>query len=140
MDLDWAARPELARAVVAGWVTGAIVGLTCLAILLIGLSRESAWATRVPHLRVGLPLLGVVAANAMLFGWTIVGVLAGFAYWARPGILYSIGLVAIGAFVGLLYWIVRSGARGSEPAVVWSSLVVVVVMFAVVMPLLAESL
>ena len=140
MDLDWAVRPELARAVVAGWLIGVMVGLICLGILMIGLAREPNWAARIPKLRVSLPIFGIVAANVMMIGWTLVGVLLGFAYWARPGIAFSVGVIAVGVLGGGLYWVMRSGARGSEPLIVWSSLVVITLAFGVGMPLLAEGM
>jgi hypothetical protein len=67
-------------------------------------------------------------------------VLFGFAYWARPGVLFSVGVVAIAVLGGALYWIMRSDARGSEPMIVWSSLVLVTLAFGVAMPVLAEAI
>ncbi len=138
MDLDWTLRPELARAVVAGWLTGVMIGLICLGIVMIGLARDPSWSARMPRVKVSLPVFGIIVANGMMFGWTLVGVLLGFAYAARPGLAFSVGLFALAILGGGLYWIMRSSAHGSEPFMVWGCLVVAVLGFGVGMPLLIE--
>lgn len=138
MDLEWTARPELAAAVIAGWLTGVLVGLSLLTVLVIGLSREPRWWDRFPGLRVSLPVFGIIAANAMVFGWTLVGVLLGVAYavLGTPG--YSIAIVAVGMAAGAGYWIVRGEAWGMERRIVWISVGVATAAFAVVVPVVAE--
>ncbi|MQC18654.1 MAG: hypothetical protein DWG80_06245 [Chloroflexi bacterium] len=129
---------DLAGALLAGWIAGAVAGLTSTAAVLIVAARSPSFAARLPARR--LPLLGIVLANGLTIGLTLVGLLLG-------GLFYRLGgegaggalrfgaavlVVAVGFFG--LYVFVRSGLRGREAPIVVVALGVAGVCFGVLLP------
>ena len=135
--MSCAVAPAVARPLLAGWIAGAIVGLADTALLLVVLSRDPAWVRRLPGLRVSLPIFGVVAVNALLIGWTLVGIVLGALYLGAPMPAFS--LAAAGAWFALagLYTFVRGGRHRGEAVVVWGTATLAAGAFALLLPLLA---
>lgn len=133
---------ELAGSLLAGWIAGAVAGLTATGLLLVVAARSPSLAARLPSRR--LPLLGMVLANGLTIGLTLVGLLLGGLFYrlggdgtggaARFG---AVVLVVSGGFLGL-YVFVRSGLRGREAPIVVVSVAVAGVCFGVVLPWLAS--
>ncbi len=69
--------PDVLRALLAGLIAGSATAFGCTTILLVMLWRDRRWLARAPRLRVPLPLVGVVATNGFLLGWTALGMLLG---------------------------------------------------------------
>jgi hypothetical protein len=128
---------EALRAILAGWVTGAAIGIVNLGVLMVLLAREREPMARFPGLKVSLPIFGVIVANVMVFGWTLVGIVLGFIYTLMsPGAFVAV-VVAVGVFVGAAYGVLR-GVAASEAKFVWPSLALGTVLFASVVPFLVE--
>lgn len=73
------ATPEVLRALLAGLIAGFAVALASTTIMLLVLWRDRSWFQRVPSLSVPLPVVGVIAMNGFILGWTLLGVLLGAA-------------------------------------------------------------
>lgn len=67
------------EALLAGVIAGAAVALGTSAIALAALTRDRRFTGRPLNLRVSLPVLGVVLVNAMMLGWTALGLVLGAA-------------------------------------------------------------
>ena len=132
-----AVDPAVARALLAGWIAGAIVGLADTALLLVVLSRHPAWAQRLPGLRISLPIFGVVAVNAMLIGWTLVGIVLGALYLGAPTPAFSIAAGGGWFVLAGLYTFVRGHEGRDEAAVIWGTAALAAVAFALLLPPLA---
>lgn len=139
--MSFAVDPEVARPLLAGWIAGAIVGLADTALLLLVLSRDTAWPTRLHRLPVSLPILGVVAVNAMLIGWTLVGIVLGAIYLGAPMPAFSLAVGGGWLALAALYAFVRGGVPGGAPrgelALVWGTVALAAAAFALLLPLLA---
>jgi len=123
---------EAARALFAGLIAGAIAGLATTAIALVALSRNPALRARLP-MALPLPALGVVAANAMLFAWTLVGLVLG-ALWrgvSQPAFSIAVAVAVLALLAAAAF--VR--ARLTWPMGITA--VVAAVAFAGILPLLA---
>jgi hypothetical protein len=70
---------DAARALLAGFIAGAAVAFATTAIALVTVSRNTALQARLGEAR-RLPLLGVVLANALFLGWTLLGLVLGAAF------------------------------------------------------------
>lgn len=131
--------PEAARALVAGFISGAAAALATTGIALVSMSRNAQWwvqarervagASRVP-----LPLLGVVVVNAMMLAWTLLGLVLGTAYLslddpARFRFFVNIAL--------LLALIAAGFVRGRMTRAMWSTALVAALAYGVLLPLLA---
>ena len=129
---------ELAGALLAGWIAGAVAGLTSTAALLLFAARSPSFAARLPTRR--LPLLGILLANGLTFGLTLVGLLLGGLFYGFGGggsggaLRFGWGVfVVVAGFLGL-YGFVRGGSRGREAPVVVVALAVAGVCFGVLLP------
>ena len=71
---------ETARALLAGFIAGAVTAMATTAIALVALVHDARWRERAPSLRVPWPLLGVVFVNGLMLGWTALGLVLGAAY------------------------------------------------------------
>ncbi len=125
------------RAILAGWITGAAIGIVNLGVTMILLAREPDPMSRFPMLKVSLPVFGIVVANVLMIGWTLVGVLLGFVYTlVTPG-AFVVGVIALGVFAGVAHFVLR-GPTAAEAKLVWPSLAIATVLFASVVPFLVE--
>ena len=69
---------DAARALLAGFVSGAAVAFVSWALLLVALARNrAALAVAGGDRRVPLPLLGIVVANGAFLAWTLLGLVLG---------------------------------------------------------------
>lgn len=72
--------PDVMRALVAGLIAGSATAFACTTIVLVTLWRRPGSFRGMPQVgRISLPLLGVVAMNGFLLGWTGLGLLLGAA-------------------------------------------------------------
>ena len=133
MSLDGAGL-DIARTLLAGWLAGALVGLGDTALLLVILARHPGWAARLPALRVRLPILGVLAANALVIGWTLVGLLLAALALRLPMPAYAFAVAGLWAAVGLLHAFLRGGAVRDEAQFVWGTAILATAAFAVLLP------
>ena len=98
---------ETARALLAGWVSGAAVAFTTTALLLVALARNPGWRVRFQQTSLRLPLVVVIVVNAMMLLWTLVGLLLGALYLGTGQPTFTITVVAIGGLATLLDATVR---------------------------------
>lgn len=132
---------EAVQALVSGFISGAAAALASTAIMLLSMSRNAAWWVRArEHMagasRVPLPLLGVVVVNAMMLGWTLLGLVLGAAYLSLddPGrFRFFVNIAVLVALIGAGF------VRGRMTRPMWSTAVVAGVAFGVLLPLLADS-
>ncbi len=135
--MDELFRPEIARPLLAGWIAGAIVGLVDTAIVVIAVARSPRWPEQLAYFRVSLPALTIAAANGMLLGWTLIGLLLGAVSMLVPMPRFAIAVCAVTFAVAGLYAYVRGLDDRGEAAVVLSSLALATLAFAGVLPALA---
>lgn len=130
--------PELVRPLLAGWISGAMLGLADTALLVIAISRSPGWPHQLSGLRVSLPVFSIVAINAMLIGWTLVGLLAGVLWITLPGAKFAalVGLVTVGGMC--LYAFVRGLKHRGEAVVVVGTGLMAMLAFLGVLPVLAS--
>lgn len=129
------AEPALLAAVLAGWVSGFAVALACTGFVMLGLSRTR---TRpFPGLQVSLPILGIVAVNALVITWTVVGIGAGVAYYASGVRAFAIGVGAAHLLAALIYLVARGRPWSGEARVVWATLGASLAAFLGLLPFLA---
>ena len=127
---------DTARALLAGWISGAAVAFAHTALLLVALARDPRWRERMGRTRLRLPLIGVIVVNAMMLFWTLAGLLLGALYlgtgqpaftvtlaaivglalvvatvvWGMPGRLtWALAAIALASFGGLLPGLVQLG-------------------------------
>jgi hypothetical protein len=132
---------DLARALLAGWLAGAITGLAVTAVVLIAAARSPSLAARLP-MRGRLPVLGILMANALAFGLTLVGLVLGAVYHAtsfeagggRFHLVVPVLLLA--AFAA--YVIVRGRLRAADVLAAGLSLGIAALAFGVFLPWLAQ--
>lgn len=131
---------DLMQALAAGWVSGAVAGLVATAVLLVLMARRPELAARLP-LPNNLPVLGIVFANALTIGLTLVGLVLGALHHAtgNEGVLGAFSLlVLIGSLlIAGFYAFVRGGVRGPEAPGVLLSLFIVALAFGLLLPWLA---
>ena len=130
-------NPDIARPLLAGWITGAAVGLIDTAIVVIAVSRSPRWPAQLANFRVSIPAFTIAAVNGMLIGWTLIGLLMGALWIVVPMPRFAILVCAIGCVLAGLYAFVRGLDARGEAAVVIGSAVLSTVAFAVALPLLA---
>ncbi len=121
-----------ARVLLAGFIAGAAGGLASTAIALFALTGNAAARAHLPA-QVRFGAIGIVAANAMLFGWTLVGLVLGAVYLHAAQPAFSIGIAA--ACVVALGGAAFVRRRVTWP--MWSAALVAAMTFAVLLPLLA---
>ncbi len=71
---------ETARALLAGFISGAAVAFATTFMALIVLSRSAVWQRLPQNRRVPMPLMGVVFVNLLMLGWTALGLILGAVY------------------------------------------------------------
>ena len=69
--------PDIVRPLLAGWILGAAIGLIETALVVIAVARSPRWPEQLSYFRVSIPAFTIAAANGMLIGWTLVGLLFG---------------------------------------------------------------
>ena len=111
--------PDAMRALLAGLIAGSATAFACTTIVLVMLWRNPAWFRRVPQQeRVSLPLVGVVAMNGFLLGWTALGLLLGAALrlveasrpaegFGSPNLAFTLGVTVAVALAILVTTFVR---------------------------------
>lgn len=71
---------ETARALLAGFITGAAVAFATTFLSMLVLARSTVWQRLPQNRRVSLPLMGVVFVNLLMLVWTALGLLLGAAF------------------------------------------------------------
>jgi hypothetical protein len=138
--------PHTIQALVVGFGTGIAVALVSTGIAMVALARGSFWPRLPQNRRIPLPLMGVAFANALLFGWTLVGLVLGAlllkAETARPapGLgspnqAFTLGVIALAVLGCGMFAIVR----GRLPWPVWSGALVALALFGWALPYLARA-
>ncbi len=102
---------QVGAALLAGLVSGALVALVITAILLVALSRDLGWRARFGETTLRLPLVGVLAVNALMLLLTLAGLLFGAFYLAAGQPAFSVTVVALHA-LALVGWTVALGRPG----------------------------
>ena len=130
---------EAMRALVAGFIAGAAAALATTGMALISMSRDAAWWVRARERvagagKVPLPLLGVVVVNAMMLGWTLLGLVLGAAYDglddpARFRLFVNLAILAALVAAGFV--------RGRMTRAMWSTALVAAIAYGALLPLLA---
>ena len=131
--------PEAARALVAGFISGAAAALASTGIALFSMSRNAEWWVRARERVAGarsvpLPLLGVVIVNAMMLAWTLLGLVLGAAYLS----LDDPARFRLFLNVAVLVALIAAGfVRGRMTRTMWVTALVAAVAYGVLLPLLA---
>lgn len=80
---------EVARALLAGFISGAAGAFASTFLILVLISRHATWQRLPQNRRVPMPLVGVVFVNLMMLLWTAAGLVLGAIYLradsSRPG-------------------------------------------------------
>jgi len=71
---------ETARALLAGFISGAAAAFVSTFLILVLISRDPAWQRLPQNRRVPMPLVGVVFVNLMMLLWTAAGLILGAIY------------------------------------------------------------
>ncbi len=129
------AEPALLAAVLAGWVSGFALALASTGFVMFGLSRMRI--RPFTGLQVSLPILGIVAVNALVIAWTLVGIGAGVAYYAAGPGPFVVGMSAVHILVALIYLVARGRPWSGEARVVWATLGASLAAFLGLLPFLA---
>ena len=129
------AEPSLFAAVLAGWVCGFAIALASTGYLMFGLSRTRL--RPLPDLKVSLPIFGIVAINALMITWTLVGIGAGVGYHVAGPTRFTVSVIAIHALAALVYAVARGRLVSGEARVVWATLLTSLGMFLGLLPFLA---
>ncbi len=122
---------------VAGWIIGAAIGLLETALVVIAVARSARWPEQLSGFRVSVPAFTIAMANAMLIGWTLIGLLMGALWIAIPMPRFAIGVGLAGLGVIGLYGYVRGLEHRGEASLVVGSGLLATVAFAGVLPVLA---
>lgn len=130
--------PAILRPLLAGWITGAAVGLASTAIVVIAVVRSRRWPRQFARLRISIVAFAIAAANGMVIGWTLIGLLAGAAWIASPA-RFPLLAGAVGLAFAALYAYVRGLEDRGEAAVVLGCTLVATLAFALALPLLAAA-
>ena len=125
---------ETARALLAGWVSGAAVAFTTTALLLVALAHDPAWRAIFGRTTLRLPLIGVIVVNALMLFWTLAGLVLGALYLGTGQPAFSITVVAI-AGLGLVLF---AFIRGMPGWLTWATVAVALVSFGGLLPALSE--
>lgn len=125
---------ETASALLAGWVSGAVVAFVTTGLVLLAVAREPAWRERLNRTRLRLPLLGIVIVNGMMLFWTIVGLILGAIHIGVDDPAFSVTVVAI-IGLGLLLF---SAVRGRPGWLAWSTVAATALAFGGLLPALAS--
>jgi len=128
-------EPSLFAAVLAGWVCGFAVALASTGYLMFGLSRTRLRPS--PDLKVSLPILGIVAINALAIAWTLTGIGAGAAYHLAGQARFTTGVVALHLLAALIYAVARGRLVDGEARIVWATLLTSLAAFLGLLPFLA---
>lgn len=125
------------RPLLAGWIMGAMVGLAGTAILVVAVARSKRWPQQFTRLRVSVPVFAIVAINAMVISWTLIGLVLGALWIATPMPQFAVGVVVaiLGPIGGYLY--LRGRDHRGEAQVVIGTGGIAALAFAVGLPLLA---
>ncbi|MGE0226879.1 MAG: hypothetical protein AB7I38_13205 [Dehalococcoidia bacterium] len=84
---------DAARALLAGFIAGAAGAFATTFLIMVFISRNSAWQRLPQNRRVPMPLVGVVFVNLMMLLWTAAGLVFGAVYlraesdWAGSSVL-----------------------------------------------------
>lgn len=71
---------ETARALLAGFLSGAAAAFATTFLILVVISRNPAWQRMPQNRKVPMPLVGVVFVNLMMLLWTAAGLVLGAVY------------------------------------------------------------
>lgn len=130
-------NPDVARPLLAGWITGAVVGLADTALIVIAVARSPRWPEQLSGLHVSLPAFAIAAVNGMLIGWTLIGLLLGALSIIVPMPKFAFGVCGVTIGIVCLYAYVRGLEHRGEVVVVMGSGLIATVAFAVMLPVLA---
>jgi len=131
--------PEAARALVAGFISGAAAALASTGIALFSMSRNAEWWVRARERVAGarsvpLPLLGIVIVNAMMLAWTLLGLILGAAYLSLDDPARFRFFLNVAVLVAL---IAAGFVRGRMTRTMWVTALVAALAYGVLLPLLA---
>lgn len=129
------AEPSLFAAVLAGWVCGFAIALASTGYFMFGLSRTRL--RPLPDMKVSLLTFGIVATNALMITWTLVGIGAGVGYYVAGPTRFTTGIIAIHALAALVYAVARGRLVSGEACVIWATLFTSIGMFLGLLPFLA---
>jgi len=129
--------PAIARPLLAGWISGAVLGLADTALLVLVIARSPTWPHQLSGLRVSLPVFSIAAINAMLISWTLIGLLLGALWITVSGTKYAIIVALVTVGLVCLYAFVRGLAHRGEAVVVIGTGLLASVAFLGVLPALA---
>jgi hypothetical protein len=123
---------DAARVLLAGFLAGAAGGLAMTGLLLLALVRNPGARDRLPA-EMRFTTIGILAANALLFAWTLVGLVLGAVFLHATQPAFSLGVAAgVGGLLGGAVFVRR---RLTWP--MWSTALVAALAFAVLLPALA---
>ena len=131
--------PEAARALVAGFISGAAAALASTGIALFSMSRNAEWWVRARERVAGarsvpLPLLGIVIVNAMMLAWTLLGLILGAAYLSLDDPARFRFFLNVAVLVAL---IAAGFVRGRMTRTMWVTALVAALAYGGLLPLLA---
>ncbi len=129
--------PDVLRPLLAGWIIGAALGLLETALVVIAVARSPGWPEQLSSFRVSIPVFTIAIVNAMLIGWTLVGLVMGALWIVVPMPRFAIGVCVIGLGITGLYAFIRGLERRGEATLFIGSGVLATVAFAGVLPLMA---
>lgn len=130
--------PDIVRPLLAGWILGAALGLIETALVVIAVARSPRWPEQLSYVRVSLPAFMIAAANGMLIGWTLIGLLFGAISIVAPMPNFSVAVIIVFGGVALLYSYVRGLGRRGEATLFIGSTLMAIVAFAVLLPFLSS--
>jgi hypothetical protein len=135
---------ETARALLAGFVSGAAVALATTFLGMVVVARSTVWQRLPQNRRVPLPLMGVVFVNLLILSWTALGLLLGAAYLRAESDHPAGALLSANWLFTLLVTMGVATAIGAAFAVrgrlewpVWATAAMAVLAFGWMLPALA---
>ena len=130
--------PDIVRPLLAGWILGAAIGLIETARVVIAVARSPRWPEQLSYFRVSIPAFTIAAANGMLIGWTLVGLLFGAISIVVPMPNFSAAVFVVFGGVAVLYSYVRGLGRRGEATLVVGSCVLAGVAFGGLLPFMSS--
>lgn len=131
---------DLAQALLAGWLSGAVAGMVLTASLFVLLVRHPGLLRRFAG-RARLPLIGIVAANALTLGLTLAGLVLGALFHRGGGaeggadaLRFALVVGGVVLAVAGLYVFVRGRVRSAEAPAVLGALAIVGLAFGALLP------
>jgi hypothetical protein len=135
---------ETARALLAGFISGAAVALATSFLAVVMLARSAVWQRLPQQRRVPLPLVGAAFVNLLILWWTALGLVLGAAYLRAESDHPAGALLSRNWLFTLLVVIVAASVLGGIAVVrgrfgwpVWVGALLAVLAFGWMLPALA---